>query len=88
MTYEGWKNYETWNVALWINNEESFYNLALGFMSTYKGFKPYMAFTTRNRMRLGITTTDRVNWHNRTLDYEALDEMMWELAPNGARQVQ
>jgi hypothetical protein len=20
-TYEGWKNYETWNCALWINNE-------------------------------------------------------------------
>lgn len=26
MTYQGWKNYETWNVALWINNDQSLYN--------------------------------------------------------------
>lgn len=22
-SYNGWKNYETWNVALWLDNEES-----------------------------------------------------------------
>ena len=25
MSYNGWKNYETWNVALWIDNEEGSY---------------------------------------------------------------
>ena len=24
--YNGWKNYETWNVMLWINNDPIFYN--------------------------------------------------------------
>ena len=24
--YNGWTNYETWNVALWIDNEEGSYN--------------------------------------------------------------
>lgn len=24
-TYNGWTNYETWNVALWIGNEEGSY---------------------------------------------------------------
>ena len=28
ISYNGWENYETWNVALWINNEEGLYNLA------------------------------------------------------------
>ena len=29
ISYNGWENYETWNVALWINNEEGLYNLAM-----------------------------------------------------------
>jgi hypothetical protein len=29
ISYNGWANYETWNVALWINNTESLYNLAM-----------------------------------------------------------
>lgn len=27
-TYNGYSNYETWNVCLWINNTESLYRIA------------------------------------------------------------
>ena len=27
-THNGWENYETWNVALWLQNDEGLYNLA------------------------------------------------------------
>ena len=27
--YNGWENYETWNVALWINNNQYLYDLAM-----------------------------------------------------------
>tara|TARA_B100000676_G_scaffold248204_1_gene251832 strand:+ start:268 stop:531 length:264 start_codon:yes stop_codon:yes gene_type:complete len=26
--YNGWTDWTTWNCALWINNDESFYNIA------------------------------------------------------------
>ena len=29
ISYNGWENYETWNVALWINNSEGLYHLAM-----------------------------------------------------------
>ena len=34
--YNGWKNYQTWNVALWVNNDEWLYNLAVEYVRTRK----------------------------------------------------
>ena len=34
-TYNGWKNYETWNVVLWINNDESIHD------NLYRGLEVY-----------------------------------------------
>ena len=35
--YNGWSDWTTWNVALWINNDEGFYNIA-------KDCKDYLDF--------------------------------------------
>lgn len=35
--YEGWTNYQTWNVALWVNNDEGLYNFVKDF-NNYRDF--------------------------------------------------
>lgn len=75
--YEGWKNYATWNVALWINNDYPLYQGAVDFMKDYKGRRPYKDFI----MDCGLDaqrTPDRVKWLGQDLDYKALNEMMRE----------
>ena len=41
ISYNGWENYETWNVALWINNTEGLYNLAME-AGDYETFLDYI----------------------------------------------
>lgn len=35
MSYNGYKNYETWAVSMWIDNEEAYYDAALQMALAY-----------------------------------------------------
>jgi hypothetical protein len=77
-TYNGWKNYETWNVALWLGNDYPIYLVAREF-STYP--HPFMHFRVemKNSSLKYTHTLDRVSlWHPR-LDIKALDEHIREM---------
>jgi hypothetical protein len=77
-TYNGWKNRQTWNVALWLNNTEYLYFEARDYMKNYKGSAPYKHFI--QDMLMGSQTTgDGIKWLSTRLDYKALNEMMDEL---------
>ena len=74
--YNGWKNYATWNVALWIGNDEGLYRMALKYAK-----QGYKAFAEMLREDAGLTETlDGVAYNDSGLDIRALDRMMKELA--------
>ena len=77
-TYNGWKNRQTWNVMLWIENDETLYRAAVDFMRGYKGRAPYVAFVKRAGMEQD-RTPDNIAWIGTRLDYKALNESMREL---------
>jgi hypothetical protein len=69
-TFNGYKNYETWNVSLWMMNDEDNYDLvkACSSYDQYMNAKSYES----------TTTPDGVKWNDSTLDYTALDELVHE----------
>ena len=67
----GWANYETWNVALWIGNEEYLYQIA-------KGCTSFLNFVERVE-DIMWDTPDGVSLTDPNLDITELDDMILEL---------
>jgi hypothetical protein len=77
--YEGWKNYATWNVSLWINNDYALYQGAVEFMKANPESKhPYLNFIKSCGLDTQ-KTPDRIMYKSAQLDYKELNEMMKEL---------
>mgnify|MGYP001580438057 FL=1 len=56
-TYNGHKNWNHWNVSLWINNDEGLYNTARSFVRAYPN-KLQAALAMVNELSdCGITKT-------------------------------
>ena len=73
MSYNGWKNRATWNVALWIQNDEGLYNFAKE-CGTYENFAKQMR-------EVGYTETpDRVAYNDSALDLPRREELIAELS--------
>ena len=70
--FNGWASYETWNVALWLQNDESMYEVAKHY-STFDSLIPRLEY------RFGQMTPDGVRWMDGRIDTDELDEMLAEM---------
>lgn len=76
-SYNGWANYETWNVALWIGTDEGLYALARG-VKRY-GYKAFQECIKELEGAIASHTPDGISWTDARLDIDALDELLSEL---------
>ena len=72
MTYNGWTNYETWNVALWLDNDYESYQLA----RTCKNFREYRK---AKNLRGEPLTGDHISLFDDKLNIKELDDKIREL---------
>lgn len=68
MTYNGWTNYETWNVALWLDNDQESYDIA----RTCSSYREY-------RTCVPSVNGDGVSLYDPKLNHKELDKKIKEL---------
>ena len=82
--YNGWANYETWNVSLWLGNDEDYYDIVREYCKENVDTKirdlSYAGFVSRNRGWLSTETPDGVSWTDSNLDHNELNRMIREMA--------
>lgn len=80
-SYNGWSNRATWNIALWIMNDDGLYNCARDFMRTYHGKYPYRMFLKRYDMEHD-RTPDRIKYASERVNYKELNTLFREIIGN------
>ena len=66
--YEGWKNYETWCVALWINNDQGTQETVLDMARACKGNKGIVASVNQSHYDLSHQLKDWIEEQNPLAD--------------------
>jgi hypothetical protein len=74
--YNGWKNWQTWNVALWIGNDEGLYRLARE-CKTFAAFKQALASFGG---RIATHTPDDVAWDSSRVSKREINSMFREIS--------
>lgn len=77
----GWKNHQTWNVAMHLGNNEAWYYAMMNWAEhNPRGRYEDMVRTLQSEHILGAVTPDGVSWTDPTLDHDELDAMLAEFA--------
>ena len=79
--YNGWTNRATWNVALWIGNDEFLYNTALACVEYREQNElPYDKFIRCMLNSENDTTGDNIRWDDDAINRDEINDMMLELS--------
>jgi hypothetical protein len=83
-TYNGWATYETWNVALWIQNDEFLYNTAKACVEfcgdDETPWEKFVRAMTHGQIgRYLVSTGDGVRWDSCAIDADEMNDMMVDL---------
>jgi hypothetical protein len=73
--YNGWKNRNTWNIALWISTDYALYLSATLFMKAYSGAMPYKDWVKIAGLQ-DKATNDGCKYLDKELAYSELNDMM------------
>jgi hypothetical protein len=75
--YNGWKNRPTWNIALWIGNDEGLYRVACEYVKQAKrvSYSRFVEFA----FLVGERTPDGVSFTGKRLARAELTAMLTEL---------
>ena len=68
----GYTNWETWNVAMWIGNDELLYTLSQVSLN-YEDFLEKISYYSQ-----GPCTPDGVEWDSPELNHSELDDLIEE----------
>lgn len=79
--YNGWKNYETWNVMLYINNDIKTYSEVKFCYSKFSKSAPYDAWLVKYGKQFQ-KTPDNVQWGDKKIDLDEVNEHLCEMFSN------
>ena len=83
-TYNGWTNYETWNAALWIQNDEFLYNTAKAIVEFAEPdctpISNWLRFIRCMENGQRFTTGDGVRWDSGKINHCQMGALFEEFA--------
>ena len=71
-TYNGYANYQTWNICLWISNDEGLNEFA-SVCQNYNDFKARLREGCED-MRIAYETPDQVAWNDSAVNLAEMQE--------------
>ena len=84
MTYNGWSNYQTWNVSLWLQNEEIYFCVAAN-CETFTEFREKLQDIRRfwqPPTNWIDQTADGVSFTDESLNIQELDDLVSSIQHN------